>query len=1171
MSLFNIYLVICLSFSFSLSLSLSPPFDVRVETLVDPILIDNLHPRFSWHCNSSQEQLGYQLFVFEKNYTLDQNQILVWNSGKVITNRSYEIVYTGKTLTSDTDYFILVSALYKDNGKETWINATKYGSFNIGLLTTSDWDGAEWIGGKNQLRSNEFLLPTTDSIQRARIYITGVGFYELWVNGQRVIKDSQGRDTFINPGFSTIYSKRILYNAYDITSLLTSSDKNVIGIRLGMGKYGYLGEFCINGTDACNSAIIRVTILQSSFNKSKTALISSSTSGWLTTTSSILFDHLYNGEIVDGRIEYQQNGWSTSTFQPGNEWIPVSSHISPTSILSAHTMPQITSWESNPLIPINVTEVFASSTASAASSSQSSTTGLLASSTSSTSSFVFDLGINVVGLCSIILPKTIPSGINITLVFAETLLSNGNVHVQFHCPSSCCADGGNCANQTFTYITNGNGNELYRPTFAYSGFRWVQVFGWPSSPIPAPTINSLSCISTSTGVETTGSVSFNTSTPQGIILNGIQSLVIRSQRANLHSHPTDCPQREKRGWMADSSVSADEASLNLNMQLVYENWIRTHADTAETGCGPLPINSTCPKWQNNQPEVSLNPYEVFEVTSSTSTSQLPNCYICCYGRSGFGCTKETPINTTGSIADVIPFDKNGYGSFPGSISWMSANFIVMSVLKDKYNALQSLESVYSALKAHLLFYNWNSWQYNNNTGLVYWDQYGDWNSLIPTNGLLIANFYYLFDSLELSDLAAQLNNPEDSLAFLGLAAYLNAELPLAYATFPSGKNGYWDKGSQAAQAVGLFLGIGGDLFTNLTKGSIDQLVSDVTSRDFHYTVGTIGSRFLLQALSLSGKGDIALSLASQTSYPSIGAMFTGTEKQPPLGTLWESWVGPAVDGSSGNHIMLGGGIGEWFYTYALGLRFSFHRPVAPLYTETERSCARIVSFGIDLRTSRGISGKEMCIIATVLQKIQKERVIGKAVGSLVEYSNLLQLIKEEIALVGLPSTLQQTTSIPIARLVIDSKIANVLKSANGSITTPLGLLSTSWQFFQQGQIDILFNLPSSILADIFIPLELLEISSRHTIIIINNDKTIQWSAILECNILSNANANQACFMTNISNNGNGWNTYSFVGRNVPNDRVENEQIELESWKEQFLNLKLEKGGLWKVNIKVIKD
>lgn len=92
----------------------------------------------------------------------------------------------------------------------------------------------------------------------------------------------------------------------------------------------------------------------------------------------------------------------------------------------------------------------------------------------------------------------------------------------------------------------------------------------------------------------------------------------------------------------------------MDLAAPYENWLRTHADTQDTGCNPvLPANATCPKWHTNQPEALLS------AAGDVAEQDPPNCYLCCSARSGFGCDATTPSDTHGAIADVIPFDKNG--------------------------------------------------------------------------------------------------------------------------------------------------------------------------------------------------------------------------------------------------------------------------------------------------------------------------------------------------------------------------------------------------------------------------------------------------------------------------------------------------------------------------------
>jgi hypothetical protein len=136
---------------------------------------------------------------------------------------------------------------------------------------------------------------------------------------------------------------------------------------------------------------------------------------------------------------------------------------------------------------------------------------------------------------------------------------------------------------------------------------------------------------------------------------------------SLQSMPTDCPTREKRGWMADAHVTASEASLNFMMAPLYENWLRTHADTLTVGCGGDPlVHCDCYKKDNSQPgqcpvpPPAWTPGGVYSAQTSGSNGRsaatvnnVPNCYFCCSEWDGFGCTPQTPSQNVseGSIPD----------------------------------------------------------------------------------------------------------------------------------------------------------------------------------------------------------------------------------------------------------------------------------------------------------------------------------------------------------------------------------------------------------------------------------------------------------------------------------------------------------------------------------------
>jgi alpha-L-rhamnosidase len=482
----------------------SQPTALRVEYAQSPLAVDRAAPRFSW--SSPSTQWAWRVLASLR----PDLSTLLWDSGEHISSATSQHAYAGPPLAADTDiYWVVATAA---SATSPFLNSTP-ARFTTGLLAPADWAGAQWIGGFNQLRTN-FSLPSAPP--RARAYVTGVGCYQLFINGVAVANDTEGRATLANPGFSTIFSTRVLYNAYDVAGLLLPGE-NVVGLRLGNCKYGYLGEFCTQGPAACNSGLLRLSL------GGRDVVTGSS---WEGTASSILLDHFYNGEIHDGGRERAQAGWSApGSGSAGAAWAPAAVRpAAPTSALSAHTMPQIielgTPARAAALLPV------------------------------ASDSWTFDLGVNGAGRCTLRLAGPTPAGHAVSLLHAEVLQpSNNSADVTFACPSACCEDGGNCASQNFTYITAGveaGSVEEFSPAFAYAGFRYVQVLNWPPG-APPPTLDSLACVQTSTGVESAGDISFNASTPTGALFNAIQSLIMRSQRSNLHSIPTDCAQREKRG------------------------------------------------------------------------------------------------------------------------------------------------------------------------------------------------------------------------------------------------------------------------------------------------------------------------------------------------------------------------------------------------------------------------------------------------------------------------------------------------------------------------------------------------------------------------------------------------------------------------------------------------
>jgi alpha-L-rhamnosidase len=163
------------------------------------------------------------------------------------------------------------------------------------------------------------------------------------------------------------------------------------------------------------------------------------------------------------------------------------------------------------------------------------------------------MGDNMAGFATLSLPRSalVPNQ-SVSLKYAEVLKSDGSVDMAWCAEGAACKCSGiNCANQTDTFIPgppsaneNDDTSVEYTPTFTYHGFRYVQVEGLAKS--YTPTTADLTGLFVHSAVRSTGNVSF--SHP---VLDGVQKAIVQTQKSNLHFHPTDCPQREKRGWTGD--------------------------------------------------------------------------------------------------------------------------------------------------------------------------------------------------------------------------------------------------------------------------------------------------------------------------------------------------------------------------------------------------------------------------------------------------------------------------------------------------------------------------------------------------------------------------------------------------------------------------------------------
>ena len=212
--------------------------DLRTERMTAPLSINTPTPRLGWRIESEKKnvmQTSYRIIVASTYEKAMAGEGDLWDT-TISGDQSQWVNYAGKQLRSNTPCYWRVKVA-TTQGESAWSDVQMW---NIGLLTESDWSG-QWIGfdaakpwDKEEIHSQlssryirkEFKLDK--KVRRATLYISGLGMYEAFINGRKV------GDQVLAPA-PTDYRKTVLYNAFDVTSMLTT--ENAIGVALGNGRY----------------------------------------------------------------------------------------------------------------------------------------------------------------------------------------------------------------------------------------------------------------------------------------------------------------------------------------------------------------------------------------------------------------------------------------------------------------------------------------------------------------------------------------------------------------------------------------------------------------------------------------------------------------------------------------------------------------------------------------------------------------------------------------------------------------------------------------------------------------------------------------------------------------------------------------------------------------------
>jgi hypothetical protein len=493
---------------------------LRTEGLSQPNGISTTTPRLTWLLSSSKRgdfQSAYQVQVATSTTKFTKADL--WDSGK-ISSANNSVYYAGNQLNSRTIAWWRVR-VYDINGTvSTWSST---GKFEMGLLNSSDWK-ASWIGntayvlGSNSLPVFAKNFSVSCSTTQSRLYLLGLGAHSATINGAAV--DS----SVLDPGYST-FAKTLYYSTYDISTSLVQGT-NLLGVELGKGMYD--PELGLNGrymkfTDAPQQLMLIAQLEYTCSNGTVVTVASDTT--WLTTVNGPRIESSwYGGEEYDARQEIP--GWpSKITNYTG--WKSANLTKSPTGTLVGTQKQSLKVVET--ITPISVTKV----------------SGL----------WVFDFGVNFAGWFQLTVNEA--RGTRVVAYPSERLTSNG------------LADQTTTGSPIFDGYTSNGTVATFSPKFMYHGFRYLQV-----NLTSTPSTSSALGLSIRSNVDTVGSLSSSHT-----LFNNIHTIIDRAIQSNLYSSMTDCPHREKLGWLEESHLVIDPVIFTYDMEATLRKITKDMVDS----------------------------------------------------------------------------------------------------------------------------------------------------------------------------------------------------------------------------------------------------------------------------------------------------------------------------------------------------------------------------------------------------------------------------------------------------------------------------------------------------------------------------------------------------------------------------------------------------------------
>lgn len=524
-------------------------------------------------------------------------------------------------------------------------------------------------------------------ITNASINISGLGQYEFYINNTKI------GDRFLSPGW-TNYEKRILYNTFDITEQIQNGE-NVIGVIVGNGFYNINRERYRKIVVAYGYPKLIFNIQIKYENGNVEHIVSDQ--DCKVSGSPITFSSIYGGEDYDATLE--QEGWNSVGFNDSTWQDPVILNDSIQYLVPEEDYPLKVMGEFFPQ------KIFASKTGRT----------------------IYDFGQNASGI--ILLKVKGNRGDKIIIRPDELLNEEGNITQR----------SGGCPFE-FSYILKGKGVEVWQPRFSYYGFRYadIEIVESNSSENTKTEVLEAKMLHTRNSSPTVGAFSCSDT-----LFNQIYELINWGIKSNMASVATDCPHREKLGWLEQTYLIGPSMHYNFDIHSLYSKIVTDMID-----------------------------------------SQLDN----------------------GLVPDIAPEYVPFSGGFRDSPEWGSASVIIPWQLYKWYGDKEVLKRAYPMMKRYVEYLQTKAENNILSHGLGDWYDLGPLHPGVAqlTPKAVTATTIYYYDLLIVAKTAKILNQNDDSEKCMDLAAKVSNAFQQQ---FYDSKTGICSTGSQTSYAMSLYTGI----------------------------------------------------------------------------------------------------------------------------------------------------------------------------------------------------------------------------------------------------------------------------------------------------------------------------------------------------------------------------